>query len=209
MADLTQLDSLLVPIRLHCPGVPENVAKDALLVKWREFCRLTEYWRENIDVTTTADTAAYALTPSATAVIERVVRVVYLDDNGNEGDPLPKTAYRLDSAASVSGSDLGVSSLVFERHYIPSETGRTVRAKVVLMPEWRASDADVPAWIINRYGEGLASGAISYLCSMLRSPYASLDLARLHRAQFMNAVAEASSEVEREGTNRTNQWRIG
>jgi len=184
-------------VALDCPGASENLLLNALYDVEVEFFEKSEVWTEDILITTVADQAPYALASTETdALAQRILDVYYTDEDGNLSDePEDRTHYYL---------DLTDRSLTWEQTWVPGDAGLTYTVRVSLVPENRAST--YPAWVLNRFGRGIAAGASANILAR-PGPWQDgkgkwVGLERRRRNQFSDVWVTASGEAGKKGTRR-------
>lgn len=198
---LTSIAQLVPQVEEACPGVGTVRALLALKRIFRDFCQQTGIWRETIPITSVADQAAYTLTPTAAATqVHRIVEVRPTDADGNESTPVSDDCYYLDMGIDITAKQ---GSLVFSQGSAPTEDDLTWNVLVSLRPAWIGDDTQAPAWLLDRFGDGVAEGAISNLKKMTftlwNDPAGAADSLRL----YLGAVGTAKNELLRRGTARS------
>jgi hypothetical protein len=174
---ITALTELEVKVIRDMPRRPDsNLVNDALRLVWREFLIESEVWREDLAAfDAVQDQATYTLSPSA-GVINRIIKV-NIDDSTVDMDP---KGYYLD----------GVATLTFEEDYVPSESGTAnIAVQVALEPDVNGTAG--PAWVMNRWSEGLVSGAQARLYAMKGRQWYDPGLFQLRRSDFNTAMGDA------------------
>jgi len=139
MGNINTLFGLSKP---YLPGVPDNLLLQALRNAVRQFCKNTEVWREDLPtISTTKDEDEYLIEDahSYDATIKRILAVELdggaLLDSQYEFDP--NGTFRLVSAPTADDLELDVT--------------------VVFMPSLAV--ADLPDWLLEKWGEAFAEGA--------------------------------------------------
>jgi hypothetical protein len=167
--------STLLPL-IHIPRCPDSLQLQALRNACRQFCRDTEWWREEVtDDQTNPLNNGYADT--------QIIRTqwVKVDDN------LKHEAHWTVSNAGILTFDPALSA-----------TADVIKAKVVLMPTITATSAD--DFLVSRFGQAIAAGAKFNLKSDKGSerdptPWYDPSGAALAREEYRDGVELAKMEV--------------
>lgn len=167
------LYDLLPLVAPYVAGAPEEVLRQGVRHAGREFCLLTEVWREDLDAVDSATgVEEYALTPAYDADFARIRSVTV--------DGIPWD-YRF---------DMGLSTLTL--HPAPGQDDLPIVASVTYTP--REALEAYPAWLLGRYDQAIADGAIAYLCGMARKPWSDSAEANRRYTQYRGAIAGAKLE---------------
>lgn len=187
MATLSAISGLLGVARAELTGAPDNLITQKLREIGREFLRKTEIWTEDISVTLVEDQAAYTLTPTAGTVF-KIESLLY------QNEPALLRGFYL---------DLANSKLTFETGYVPGESlaDQVWTCRVVLDVEWRDGDNDFPAFVLNRWGDGIANGAAGDLQRMSKRPWTDPNWS-IRYEKYKNALREAKREKIGRGVSR-------
>lgn len=186
------------------PGVPQNVALNAIRNACIEFCERTCCWV--VDATpmnSVGAQAAYSFVPPTDTEVAQIIQAWH---NGNE--IYWRTAAQLNAELSEYGSDTGtpwVDQTGIPQYFtierpdqfilVPfPETGVTngIEMKYALKPTRTA--AGMEAWIVSKYREELASGAKYKLFSMMKKPWSDVQLAAYHKSVFDLAICGAAAQ---------------
>ena len=187
---ISALTELLVKVIRDMPRRPDDpLVNDAIRSAWREFLIESEVWREDLAAfDAVEDQAEYTLAPSA-GVINRIIKVK-IDDSTVDMDPI---GYYL----------AGEDTLTFEEDYVPSEDGTAnIEVQVALEPDVNGTVG--PAWIMNRWSEGLVAGAQARLFKMKGRQWFDAELYQLKQAEFRTAMGDAVvARTQKRTTRRT------
>jgi len=153
---------------------PSNLVNDALRSAWREFFIESEVWREALTAfDAVEDQATYTLTPSS-GEIKRIIKVELDESEVYVG------GYYLD----------GTNTLTFEEDYVPSEDSTDgIEVEVALAPAVDGTSG--PAWVLNRWSDGLVAGAQAELLRMRQRPWYDPDMYMIRLSDFRTAIGEA------------------
>ena len=177
------------------PGVPQNVALNAIRNAVIEFCEKTRIWVvDQAAITGTINIAVYPFVPLAGTVVAGVV-VGSAKYNGQRIEPTTQS--------ELSDNNVLWSTRTGQpRHFLQENTKEfiltpmpsatlvnAITMKVALKPT-RASTT-VADWIVEMYREELAHGAKGKMFSMQKKPWSSADLAGYHTGRFDDAIAKA------------------
>jgi len=152
---ISALSELAIKVVADMPSFPpENVVLDKLRWAWEQLLDGSELWREDLTaIDAVEDQADYTLTPSAGVVI----RVIKVEVDETELDP---SEYKMTSA----------STLTFEEDSVPAADGTAnIEVEVAISPDINGTNG--PAWVLNRFHEGLVWGARWALYRQLRKPW--------------------------------------
>ena len=85
------------------------------------------------------------------------------------------------------------------------EAAQTLSPNLQVAVVFRPDDGitALPAWLIDRYGDGLAAGTVAALAQMLKMPWGNADVFKLHQSIYHQAVNEALGETWRDGKQVT------
>lgn len=194
MADL----SVLAPgILAAAPDAPDPTIERSLREAAREFCRVTQYWVEELSpVDLVADQGAYTLTlPSGSMLTD-------LNEVRADGRPLGATTRKKLTAGDSRWPDRAGTPREYYREgaaglrLVPkpataSTAGLTVHA--VLGPGFDA--AELPDLLVNDHGEALVHGALARLLAIPGKSWSDGGLAAYHSTMFLEAMREASSRA--------------
>lgn len=184
--DIMRLRDLLVDVLTDVPGATDPAALNALSRAAAEFCRKTEVFRKKLVLDIVADETDYDLVSGENARIHRVLSVKGKTDDDQEFtemDPLYESEYSIEDD----------SRIVFETAFSVDITDG-LEVEAVLRPTMR--NAELPEWIIDRYGEGIAGMAKVILLAQPGKPWSGLD-ASFAQYQYDRAVTNALNEGRR------------
>jgi len=170
MSDLTNLDPQIVP---QVKGATLAMIHHAVRRVFRDFCRDTEIWVHTQESLTVAEEAYCAFLPPANTKVGNIESVTVAEMPVSVRVPKPE--------------DLGVTF-----RYAPTEDGDVIELRYVVIPSLVCTQA--PDWLLSRYGDGIASGAIAYLAGMAGKPWFSADTYRLEHDRYLDAVSDARRE---------------
>jgi len=206
MVAMVSVSGLTAMVTPEVPGCPDFVANQAVIQTAIKFCRMSEYWREELAaIGTTAGQSTYTLSPpSAESTIEKVLSVrhngyvLYPTTEENLDDKL--SGWRLITCTQAEGwvsTDRNIVRLV----YTPSVTAASaIIAKVVLKPSQTATT--IPQFLFDHYADQIASGAKSRLMAMPNVPWSNPALSDYYKQDFRLGHLEAKG-VAVDGYNST------
>ena len=180
---LSSLDDLLPLVSPFLVGAPEAVQQQALGLIVRDFCRETEIWRETIDLATVADQATYDLGAQVGALYGSLLRVRQI---------------RFDDATSALSDEYytvaETNHIVFDdtSGVYPDDWGTEMNVDAVILPN--ADTRNAPTWLLARWGEYIAEGALAHLKEQEGKPWTNPDKAAVHRAKYLYGIGEAKRE---------------
>jgi len=183
LSALTELEVKVIRDMPKRPGT--NLVMDALRSAWRKLLFESEVWREELTAfDAVEDQSTYTLTPSA-GEIKRIIKVEF---NGSE---VSEEGYYLD----------GTNTLTFEEDYVPTEDLTDgIEVEVALNPEVDAVDG--PAWILNRFSDGIVAGAQMKLYGQSGRPWYDPSQFALTRSDFFTAIGDAVVTRSQKRTTR-------
>lgn len=164
---LTTLDPYIVP---RVAGAPLPLVHQAVRRILRDFCNETEVWVHQQDVLTVADQAYYAFDPPEDTVFWKL-ESVQIDEIDQYLECL-----KVD--------DEGIT---FQN--APTEADQTIEVKFSVKPDIDCANA--PGWLLDRYADGIVSGAIAYLRGMAGSPWFNAQDFQLEHQRFRSAISDA------------------
>lgn len=195
------------------PGVPQNVALNAIRNSIIEFCARSQIWTaEHSAVDIVATQADYPFVPPiADTVIAGVSSVRY---NGIRIYPVTLT--ELDSEVTNWKIRTGPPKRHFQRSSdklslfpIPSDSlAGALTFTVALKPSRASTGAD--SWLFEKYREEFAHGAKYKLFGMQKKPWTDPALAGYHKDLFdvavSNAAREAAKSMSKTAIRTTSQF---
>jgi len=167
---------LVSPYLTKCP---EPVVKAALRATALEFVQESEALVEIQSVTVSEAGDTIALVSAYDCLTKRVMSI---DLNSEQ---VVKTDYVVGEDAST-----GEEEVVFEYDLDVSDV---LDITVVLLPN--VSCYEYPASFVARWGTAISQGALAWLCSMPKKPWADPDFAKLCDRRFLDGVARAKREM--------------
>lgn len=189
------------------PGVPQNIALNAIRNAAIEFCDRSCCWVVDADpITSVANQANYQFEPESGSEVVRVVQAWY-----NSLKITEKTAAQLEEDVSTQSTTLVSGTPWNEQPGIPlyftierpdefilvpyPDTAVTsgIKMKVALKPSRTAKGME--KWVIDKYFEALSHGAKYKLFTMQKKPWSSSDLASYHRREFDMAINHATAHT--------------
>lgn len=197
----TSLDTMLDLVLPWTPKVTPGMARMMLLRSAITFCRLSKIDRASLaSFQTVAGTAEYALTSPDASKVVYDVRSVYLDE---EADPLTPARTDDEPTSSIANDKPkyylcrpGSQKLVL---VATPDGAYTIKPRVVLEPKSDATTLET--WIVARYDEAIAHGAIAKLLAMPKKPWTDFQASVGYKGLFDAAWLAAQGEADRGNTN--------
>ena len=197
----TLYDEVLIDV----PGVPADVALNAIRNTAIEFCDRTMCWVVDADpISSVAGQSIYQFEPENGSEVVGVIQAYY---NGVRINPM--TASQLDNEYSQPQSTFVAGEpwneqIGVPRYYlieqpeefilvpIPSESvDSAIKMKVSLKPTRTSSGME--RWVIDKYFDTLAHGAKARLCAMHKKPWTDSGQANFHTEKFEQGITAASA----------------
>lgn len=189
----TLYDEVLIDV----PGVPADVALNAIRNTAIEFCDRTMCWVVDADpISSVAGLSVYQFEPENGSEVAGVIQANY---SGSRIYPM--TASQLDDEYS---QNLWSEQTGVPRYYlieqpeefilvpIPSESvDSAIKMKVSLKPTRTSSGME--RWVIDKYFDTLAHGAKARLCAMHKKPWTDSGQANFHTEKFEQGITAASA----------------
>lgn len=190
----TNLTAFLPLVQPHTPGAALPTITQALRKSAIEFCEKTRCWRTQI--TANLSRQAYPIVAPAYAAIHEIERAEF------DGTRLTPVEYDQIGLAEFDGS--GQPSVITqagpnEVSIVPFSEGK-LTCSLFLKPKHDflfATDQEdrpenyydtVPDFLLSRYGETIAAGAIARVLVIPQQPFTNFDLAAVHAAQFQDGL---------------------
>lgn len=196
---MTKYTDLFDEVLPEVPGVPQDLAANAIRNTVIEFCQGSWCWRYIMDpAPVLAGLNTYELDPPPGA---EVAQVLLVSVDGKEIHPIGQSdlVARLPLWATERGE---------VKYFLTDDPAQVILAPVpvrkiagglvvtaALQPT-RASTT-FPTWIWSRYFDALADGAKARLLAMPKKPWTSPELFTLYRGRFDAAMGGAKAESQR------------
>lgn len=205
---MAQLSALLDRVHDELPAVPEALALRALSDAAKEFCSRTHAWQETLPRTRLRENiASYELYPDQGVQIA-ALKDVRMDDT--KLHPAPTEASRLRAVSARAGTPTHYSQWgpgVITLNRPPREAGAALTVVAALTLALGAVDTELPATLLDEYGEAIAMGAKMRLVRMNGQPWYSPDAVigyagpyytaiTAAKARTMSALGEADMQIE-------------
>jgi hypothetical protein len=202
----TALSELLPLIRQHVPGCPNPLIVQELRMASIEFCERTKMWREEFAVT--FDAQDHEITPFNYAVIHEFEVATFDDGSGTEFGLMP-VPHMMSNAQDRDVSTTAQPIYITQPYpdtvtLIPYGEG-TVTIQAIMKPisrprygvvdatTWQARINVLPTFILDRYGETLATGALGRLMAMLGKRWSEPNMAAARLAMFRSELDALSN----------------
>lgn len=176
--------------RVHLPGALDDNIQLELFNALREFLKDTNLWREDIPFASRIGIRTYYIGQTGNAAIERLMWVT--DEGGRS----------VAATMAIPGEvTLGFS---------PDQAARYVATVALTISDPTTKDGypNVPAWITNKYGDGILEGVLSRMMAQPAKPWFSERLAIYHARQFRVAVSSARVDARAQNVYRAQPWRF-
>lgn len=189
----TLYDEVLIDV----PGVPQNVALNAIRNAAIEFCDRTLCWVVDADpISSVAGQSIYQFEPENGSEVAGVIQAYY---NSVRIDPMTADQLGNEYSRDPWNEQTGVP-----RYYlieqpdefvlvpIPDESVDSgIKMRVSLKPTRTASGME--RWVIDKYFDTLAHGAKAMLCAMHKKPWTDPGQANFHTGRFERGIIAASA----------------
>lgn len=191
------LTEFLPLVRPHTPGAAIPSMTQALRRSAIEFCERTRCWRETITITITEQDQA--ITAPDDSAIHEIERAEF------DGERLTPIEYDDLSLPEFLESEEGRPAVITQKTYneiaiVPFRAG-TLICTLFLKPrdgENITIDAGgqpansfntVPEFLLSRFGEAIAAGAIARVLIIPQQPFTNPEMAAVHAGRFEQGVA--------------------
>lgn len=196
---ITLYTSLYDQVLPDVPGVPQNVALNAIRNAVIEFCGRTKIWVIDHDpISIVANESTYQFEPPNGAVVSSIVAAWF----GGVGiDPTTQAELNAEHTGwtTLTGTptkylqENSEEVILFRKPTSALTNGLTM--KVALKP--KRNSTGVEAWIIEEYQEEIAHGAKARLFSMQKKPWSDAALASYHMGAFDDAIGKAGVKASK------------
>ncbi len=183
----TPFDRLMTTIRPHLPGAVDEAIRQELFMMCTEFFKISDVWREDIEVTLLANKDVTDIMPFA----GRIERLLYVTKDGR-------------GVNGVTMPDPGTLKFPYV-----SETGGDYIATVSLTvsdPVTRDAYPIVPYEIVQRYNEEMMHGILARMMAQPSKPYTNLQLASFYMRKFKGGAARAKNAINTGNTKGSQAW---
>jgi hypothetical protein len=189
MALTAPFSRIMDNLRIRVPGALDDGLKHELWNAVDEFLRDTNVWTDEIEFTTSTPQDIYTITP--TFVPARIVRCMGLWDANDI--PVP-----------VTMDDAGI--LAIDKATPDNSTLTTIVTLSVQEPVDADGMPQLPAWIVEKYYDGILDGTLARMFSQPAKPFSNASLALLHQRRFAGQKGLAKREANRRGIYRGQAW---
>lgn len=170
---LTDLDPM---VRTWIGGASDALLHQQVRFAFRRLCERTRIYEWVGDITLEEDVSEYALSIPAGTGLLSIESVTYLDDDG-------LVEY---GAVPIYHPERGDCSVKLV--HTPSASGDPIRVRACVLPDRTCADA--PDWLMQRYGDTIASGAIMMLAGMQGRPWFNMAAYKMHEALWRRGLGE-------------------
>jgi hypothetical protein len=169
------LYDLIPRIAAYVGGVPDPVLKQMLRFTLKDFCTETEIWQEDlVSFNSKASEDEYTLVSPYDAYIHRV-RDVYVND------------------VQTSFAEVGLDGTLLTLCSETTEADLPIIVSVTFLP--LETCTSVPAWMIMKWGNAIASGTKAYLKAMGKTPWSNSSDAEFWMSQYRWGINQAKREA--------------
>lgn len=173
---LTDLDPM---VRTWIGGASDALLHQQVRFAFRRLCERTRIYEWIGDITLEEDVSEYALSIPAGTGLLGIESVKYLEDDVLEsGDVLIYTPARGDCSVKLA--------------HTPTQSGDVIRVRACVLPDRTCADA--PDWLLQRYGDAIASGAIMMLAGMQGHPWFNMATYQIHERLWRKGLGEGVVE---------------
>lgn len=162
------ISDFLPDVLPHVPGCPRRVVINELTKTIRRFCRDTHAWVEEIERFTATEFDTYEVFLDAD---RELVAITSVEDS--DGQPIRY--------------DFDIEEMLVT--LLDPAKGKLVIVKGALQPDETATQ--VIDWLVTRYREGIAAGALERLVRMKSVEWSDPNMAPVYNAEFRRIVGEA------------------
>lgn len=183
----TPFDRLMMTIHPHLPGAVDEAIRQELFMMCDEFFKLSDVWREDIDVTLPGGKDVIDIMPFA----GRIERLLYVtqDGRGVRGVHMPDlTTLKFPHASEGSGSYVATVSLT------------------VSDPLTRDAYPIVPYELVQRYNETMMHGILARMMAQPSKPYTNLQMASFYMTKFKGGASRARNSANAGNTKGSQNW---
>lgn len=184
---MSTLASLLSRVHDEIPAAPELLALRALVDATKEFCVRTHYWRGTVASTRIGNGAKYLLQPGTGVQVAALLDVRM---NGRWLEPVAPFDRRMYPHGGEPRAFAQWTPAMIELDIEPAE-GTTLDINAALTLSQGATGEEVPAEMVDEYGEAIAAGAKMRLLRQNGQPWHDPDASTGYAGQYYNAIADA------------------
>lgn len=235
MTSCAPTDRLMQTLRVDLPGSGDELLQLQLFNVIDEFCRRTNAWRQETDITLEEGVVEYGLGIPADSAI---VRVMGVSQNGVPVPPSNLPGITVSSigfidaeqvfpdgdalfAPATTGTEGGVLAwAVFRPDYLvvtspPTEEARKYPFNAIVALtiaksclECDCGDWALPEWMFDMYFQDWLDGVQGRMFGMANKPWSNIQLAAYHGKRFRNQMAFRKQEAMRGFTFNRPAWRF-
>jgi len=186
------LKRLMDNIRIRVPGVLDSMIQLELFNAIEDFLTSTLLWTENIDFP-----VKYGTKIGDTMYIEPAAGRIFQLQWVHNSNLIPE---------AMTMPEEGLLQFVD----IPSQDDTWTACVAIACddPNTRDGYPVLPAWIVNKYWQGMMNGTLARLFSQPAKPYTSDKLAIFHAQAFNSAKGRAKGEAAQQNLYRGQPWRF-
>lgn len=175
--------------RLQAPGALEGILRLEFFNALKEFLQRTDAWREDVTIPVQANWPTYELPAFSQALVNRLMWLEGQVNANPSGPPQygPQRTGWLEQAGQIALLKIDPPS--------SNETWTAHIALTVCDPTDSEGLPSLPAWIVEKYHDYLASGVLARLCAHPGKPYSNQQIAMLHGRRFSEGVSLAKKEA--------------
>lgn len=182
--DINTLTALVFVARLPAPVQLQKLREASI-----KFCEETEVWTEEQDIVTLAARDQPIASPHVGGYIYRIVMITEVRDKGTDVEQeivLNRHTYQADNAHTKIEFDQVL------------EAGKDYRVYYILVPILLHSI--LPDWLIDRWGQAIADGAISMIRIDIGNlqdpnPWADPNQAAVYKQKFLEGIGRARQQI--------------
>jgi hypothetical protein len=178
---------LMSNARVHLPGALDTAIEQELFSVMDEFLQTSRIWREDIELTATADETEYEI----------------LSEEG--GSIFALLALKNENDIPVAAT-MAVPGMIVLNAAPSSQATYTATVALTAVYPTSAELPDFPEWLIQSYGEVLVAGLIGRMMTQPAKPYFNERLAIFHGRRFRNGIARARLEAQRKNLHGAQAW---
>lgn len=192
------MNRLMDHARIRLPGALDAAIQMELFSVMQEFFQRSNIWYEDIQ---------FPVQPTSDDYLENPEAYTY-DVIPSQGT-ITRLVGLVDSKGYPQKGTMPVPGQIILT-YSPNEAD-TYTARVSLTvndPVTREGYPEFPAWIMDKYGNGILEGVLGRMMSQIAKPYTSPAGAQFHLRNFKQATSQAKVDASHQNVYRGQNWRF-
>lgn len=185
---MAQLATLLGRVHDEIPAAPELLALRALVDAVKEFCVRSHYWRDSVTSTRVGGGSKFLLTPP---VGVQVAALLEVRNAGRWLEPVAPFDRRMYPHSGEPRAFAQWTPAMIELDITPMDGTVLDIFAALTLSQGASGTTDVPAEMLDEYGEAIAAGAKMRLLRQTGQPWHNPDASVGYAGQYYNAIADA------------------